>query len=90
MECCYEATVSTAMHTDRLENQHDELEKENHEKYHEIEARVTSEGFVGWTIPVRKRNISKKIQLFRTIKLHSAIDCEYWLESIKFNHVISQ
>lgn len=40
------------MNAKRLENQYDELEKENQEKHHKIEARIASEGFVGWTVPI--------------------------------------
>lgn len=47
----YETDVSGARYTNRLNDQHDHLEKENEEKDHEVETRITAECFVGGTVP---------------------------------------
>lgn len=39
------------MYANRLNDQQNHLEKENEEKDHKVETRITAECFVGWTVP---------------------------------------
>lgn len=62
MQRRYKATKARATNSNRLVYQKNELETEDHEEYHEVEAGITAEGFIDWAIP--RIELQKKIQIF--------------------------
>lgn len=55
MQCRDETAKARTMQADRLIHQKQELEREYHEEYHEVEAGIIAEGFVYWAIPKMKK-----------------------------------
>lgn len=58
------------MNANRLQNQCEELEKEYQEKHHKVETWITSEGFVGWTVPVEKHHNGKILEKITSFNVY--------------------
>lgn len=87
---CHEATITGAQKSDCLVDHHQQLEKEDEEKYHKIETGIIAECFVRRTIPEIIEKMGNKLLLRVSVKSQKSKHIKKKFKFFKFYSVFKK